>query len=274
MPPPWIADLAAALAAGHPAALVGIVEVEGSSPREAGAKMVVEEDAVHGSIGGGRLEWEAIALARARLAEAGGDDAPRLHEFLLGPDLGQCCGGHVRLLIEIVRPESLRVAVFGAGHVGRALVRVLAEVPCRIRWIDGREDAFAEPVPAAVTALRADPPDAAVAALPPGTMVVVMTHSHDLDFAIIARALPRADLPFVGLIGSATKRARFLHRLPAAGVAAEAAARLVCPIGLPGVGAKHPGAIAIATAAQILACASRAPAPARSAPASTPYGSR
>lgn len=257
MPPPWIADLAAALRAGHSAVLVSVIDVTGSTPREAGAKMVVEEDAIHGSVGGGNLEWEAIALARARLADPGVEAAPLVRDFLLGPDLGQCCGGHARLLFELVRPDGLRIAIFGAGHVGRALVRVLADLPCRITWIDMREEAFPDPLPAAVTARRLDAPEEGVAALPAGTFVVVMTHSHDLDFRIIAGALARPDLPYVGLIGSATKRARFLHRLPAAGISASAAARLVCPIGLPGIGDKHPAAIAIAAAAQILEVAER-----------------
>ena len=251
----WIEALAAWVAEGRPAVLVTVLRAEGSTPREAGAKMVVGEDALHGSIGGGHLELEAVEAARALLeAAARGEEvrAPLVRELALGPSLGQCCGGKVTLLLEPVLPPAWRVAVFGAGHVGRAVVRLLADLPCAVTWIDGREAQFpAQPSPR-VRRLVTDAPADEVAGLAPGTEVLVMTHSHALDLEIVEAALRRSDLGALGLIGSRTKRARFVQRLSARGHAAEALARLRCPIGLPGIRGKLPAEIAIAVVAELL----------------------
>ena len=246
----WLAALAAHRQAGTQAVLVTLLAVRGSTPREAGCKMVVTEDATDGTIGGGNLEYQSIAAARAMLAEAAA--SPLVREFPLGPALGQCCGGHASVLFEAMRPASWRIALFGAGHVGRALVAALAPLECRVTWIDPRAEAFPASPPATVLRRQVAAPADAVAALPAGTQVLVMTHDHALDFAIVAEALPRPDLPFVGLIGSETKRARFVSRLARRGLPQEAIRRLVCPIGVPGAGGKAPAEIAIAVAAQLL----------------------
>lgn len=258
----WVEQLASALKNGNAAVLVSVIEVRGSAPREAGAKMVVEEETFSGTIGGGNLEFEAIAIARRLLAE-GAATVPVVHDFQLGPDLGQCCGGHVRLLLEVLRPETTQVAVFGAGHVGRALVRILADLPWRIRWIDPRPDAFPEILSRNVAMRVRDDAEAEIDGLAAGTLVAVMTMSHDLDYRIVFRALGRPDLPYVGLIGSATKRARFVHRFARAGLAGAAEARLVCPIGRALFGDKHPQAIAIAAAAELLAACAALTQPGR-----------
>lgn len=143
------------------------------------------------------------------------------------------------------------VLLFGAGHVGRALVLALAPLPFAIRWIDGRADAFPPHVPANATPIRTDDPATEIAAAAPGAFVLVMTHEHALDFAVTAAALGRADLPFVGLIGSATKRARFESRFRNLGLTAERIAGLTCPIGLPGIRGREPAVIAAAVAAQL-----------------------
>ena len=259
----WLDTLRALEQQGTPSVLITLLAVRGSTPREAGCKMVVTADAAHGTIGGGNLEFSTVALARSLLVA--GVAAPLTREFPLGPELGQCCGGHATVLLEPMRPAAMRVALFGAGHVGRALVGVLATLDCRVRWIDSRPEAFPADVPTHVVRVIDAAPVGQIAELAPGTFVLVMTHDHALDFDVVAAALPRADLPYVGLIGSETKRARFVGRLGRAGLPAEAIRRLVCPIGVDGAGGKAPAEIAIAVAAQLLqtrdALAAFAPAP-------------
>ncbi len=240
----WLTVLAELRQRGEAAVLVTLMSVRGSTPREAGVKMVVSQAAAHGTIGGGNLEFQSIRRARAMLA--GG--APVVAEFPLGPSLGQCCGGHASVLFEPVLPPAWQIAVYGAGHVGRALVELLATLDCRVAWIDGRAGAFPDLLAGNIAPHMALPP----AELPPGSYVLILTHDHALDFELVSQALPLAQLPFVGLIGSETKRARFVSRLAKSGMPPEAIKRLVCPIGLSGTGGKAPAEIAISVAAQLL----------------------
>ncbi len=250
----WIGALAELAAAGRPAVLVTVLRAEGSTPREAGAKMVVWVGGFEGTIGGGHLELEALTEARSLLAaeEEGGVASPVVRDFALGPSLGQCCGGRTTLVFEAIRPTRWRVAVFGAGHVGKALVKLLGELPCAVTWIDSRESEFPEVLPSNVRRVVSDAPEDEVRALPPGADVLVMTHSHQLDLEIVEAVMKRGDQHYLGLIGSRTKRARFEQRLAAHGRSPEELARLTCPIGLAGVGSKRPAEIAIAVAAQLL----------------------
>jgi xanthine dehydrogenase accessory factor len=251
----WIHALDELTAAGLPCVLVTVLHVDGSTPRESGTKMVVTGDGLRGTIGGGHLELAALEIAREILAAAARGAPPGhplVREFQLGPSLGQCCGGSARLLFEAVLQTAWHVALFGAGHVGKAIVRLLSDLPCRVTWIDSRESEFPASLPARVKVVVADPPDDAVGDLPAGADVLVMTHSHPLDYDVVEAALRRGDLRYVGLIGSKTKRARFVARLASRGVGEERIARLTCPVGLPGVGGKHPAEIAIAVAAQLL----------------------
>ena len=141
----------------------------------------------------------------------------------------------------------------GAGHVGRAIVRLLDDLPCRVQWIDERESEFpVEPSAAHIERVCVEPVEAEVALAPPGACYLVLTHSHDLDMAITEAILKRADFAYLGLIGSATKRARFLHRFEARGIAPEVLARLTCPIGVPGIEGKEPEVIALGVVAQLL----------------------
>jgi xanthine dehydrogenase accessory factor len=251
------AALAAAIAAidrDEPAVLVEVTEALGSTPREAGALMLVTDTAIFGTIGGGELEWRAMQRAHEALA---GEPVPEQIRLPLGPALQQCCGGHVTLTLTRLDParrddlarrlaaeqERLpRVVLFGAGHVGRALVRALAPLPCRLRWLDSR--------PAMAPAEHAS--DSAAVATGPSDLVLVMTHSHALDLAIVEARLRHEDFAWLGLIGSATKRRRFEGQLMAAGIPAERLTRLVCPIGLPAIRGKDPAVIAASVAAQLL----------------------
>ena len=306
---PW-ATIAAALAHGR-CAMVTVADTQGSTPREPGARMIVMPDGgFHGTIGGGALEWRALADARTLLAE----DAPqpRLRRQALGPELGQCCGGSVRLLIEVfdgtmadeVAELSAREAgggfatvarlsqsggalsrmiadsansprrpveiaadgaiietfsrqtrplyLFGAGHVGRALVLALAPLPFEVTWIDPRREAFPSATPGNVRSVHLPDPVAALAGAPPEGFVLVMTHSHALDLALVHAALDSTSFAYVGLIGSATKRARFRKRLGDLGLSAGSISHLSCPIGLAGIASKAPAAIAASVAADLL----------------------
>jgi xanthine dehydrogenase accessory factor len=284
----WTAHAREALRQG-PAALVTILATEGSAPRGPGARMVVTEAGLAGTIGGGALEHQAAAQARAILALAPG--SWRVQDYPLGPLLGQCCGGRVRLMVERLDeiPESdgpfavtlgdkvrraagqdgerldargplpvsgarfvepaetdlLPVCMFGAGHVGKALAARAAGLPLHLAWHDSRPEAAETP---GVVLADEAAMVACAAGATEGAAVVILTHDHALDYRLTAAALG-SRARFVGLIGSKTKRARFLSRLAADGVDA---ARLTCPIGLPGIRGKEPEVIAIATLAQLL----------------------
>ena len=286
----WTGHAREALGRG-PAALITVLATEGSAPRGPGARMVVTKTGSAGSIGGGRLEHQAMAQARAILGLNPG--SWRIQDYPLGPLLGQCCGGRVRLLVEHlesvpegegpfevrlservgrrladrdapdpvgargpppapgarflepVETRTLPVYLFGAGHVGRAIALRAAGLPLHIAWYDSRPE-MAE-TPGVVLADEAEM--VAGAAEAPGEgAVVIMTHDHGLDYRLASAALG-GKARFVGLIGSQTKRARFLSRLAAEGVDDS---RLTCPIGLPGVSGREPEVIAIATLAQLL----------------------
>ena len=258
--------------------LVQVVQHRGSVPRETGTRMLVGADAVAGTIGGGHLELQAIAQARRQLL--GRQAEPTDQHYPLGPALGQCCGGALWLrtgpltaaaLADWPAPTPLfTLQLYGAGHVGRAIVQLLATLPCQVQWIDAREAEFpAAPSAPQIERLCVEPVQAEVASAPPGAFYLVLTHSHALDLAITEAILRRGDFAYLGLIGSATKRARFEHRLADRGMPADALARLTCPIGLPGISGKQPELIAMAVVAQLLQqaavagrqpCASRASA--------------
>jgi xanthine dehydrogenase accessory factor len=300
-----------------PAVLVTVAIVQGSGPREAGAKMLVTPERQIDTIGGGHLELRAVEIARAMLRDG---RMGHLERFALGPSLGQCCGGVVHLAFELadaaqaallherrledswrltaldgvahsalfdadgrqlsgapapafdraygahvmqeadgrrwlvdpVLAPRAHLVLFGAGHVGAAIVRALAHLPCNVTWVDERDDMFSGDVPANVTVEASDIPEALVAAAPPGATYLVMTHSHALDQRLTEAVMARADVLWFGLIGSLTKRRQFEHRLRERGVDAGRIAAMVCPIGLPGISNKAPAVIAASVVAQLL----------------------
>jgi xanthine dehydrogenase accessory factor len=218
-----------------------------------------------GTIGGGHLEFQALAHARRLLA---GELVSTHLRQVLGPSLGQCCGGVVELVLApmcaddvarlrtLLMPPRTPLALFGGGHVGRAIVNTLAPLPFAVRWIDSRDEIFPNDVPLDVECEHSNPVQAAVADLAAGSRVLIMSFSHaeDLDIVVacLKRQRERGDLPFVGLIGSQTKWATFRHRLEDRGFTAEEIARITCPIGVPGIKGKEPEVIAVAVAAQLL----------------------
>ncbi|RFP10876.1 MULTISPECIES: xanthine dehydrogenase accessory protein XdhC [unclassified Duganella] len=334
----------------EPAVLVTVAIVEGSGPREPGARMLVTAGGQVDTIGGGHLEMCAVDVGRSMLnstAKAGEGVHARLERYALGPSLGQCCGGVVHLAFELIdsaladvmgslrkrwREDSWRLSaidgtpvsllldasgaviagtgtgaasgprsdsdsdfggaaifgpaypsvdhqrgthilrdtagrrwladpclaprahllLFGAGHVGAAIVRMLGELPCTVSWIDEREDMFPATIPANVTIEATDAPEALVAAAPAGASYLVMTHSHALDQRLSEAILARADVGWFGLIGSKTKRVQFERRMAARGLPEERIAAMVCPIGIAGITNKLPAAIAASVCAQLL----------------------
>lgn len=285
--------LAKCLSEHQSVVLVLVQEARGSVPRGAGAGLVVLPNGeFYGTIGGGALEWEALSHAR-RFAEAG-----KVFEQLsvpLGPNLGQCCGGHVALTYEAWNPERLKeagvlaqtesagrfettksrtgtdlihrtivesegterfgirsipVAIFGAGHVGKALMRSLSLLPVRIVWVDSRADMFPGLAPDNVSMHALSDPRTILADLRSETSIIILTHSHAQDLAILEAAL-KVDFSFVGVIGSKTKRARFESMLLKAGLNEELARSFHCPIGIPGLENKEPSVIAASVSAQL-----------------------
>jgi xanthine dehydrogenase accessory factor len=295
------------------AALVTLAESRGSSPRETGARMVVRPDGgFTGTIGGGALEWMALAEAQALLSRPD-ERAMRRLDKALGPDLGQCCGGRVKITIEkfdsgdreavnslaeaerngpfatvgaiddgrlqrrlVASGEVPQAAsgaysrqrdgtiverfgsamtplyLFGAGHVGRALALALAPLPFAVTWVDPRPNAMPERVLGNVTCVVDREPAQVLERAPGGAFIAVMTHSHALDLDLVAAALKAGRFPYVGLIGSATKRARFVSTLRKLGLREGEIDRLVCPIGITEIRDKAPAAIAASVAAQLL----------------------
>jgi xanthine dehydrogenase accessory factor len=344
LPRDWVPALVRFLSREAVVARVVVAQVQGSAPREPGAFMLVGSASVEGSIGGGRLEWEAIAAARellvgansgprvtadsdeAAVLDAGQSATARLDKVVLAADVGQCCGGVVSLWLErfthddldllhaadsagargaavwstsirgasversVVRrpgadatadqllrgprqhaqPSLIRnpngdvtflerldddlpaVWLYGAGHVGQALARILMELPLRLTWIDSRREMFPKALPEGVRVLHDPDVLATVSEAPVGAYFVVMSHSHPLDYALCHALLERNDFAWLGLIGSDSKAARFRSRLRRAGLSADVIANLVCPIGVAGITSKWPAAIAVGVAAQLL----------------------
>ena len=324
----WLDAIHALATQATPAVLVTVAGVEGSGPREPGAKMLITRVAQFDTIGGGHLELRACEIAREMLSMSAAlpGSARRIGRFPLGPSLGQCCGGVVHLAFERIghdgyfdclrqqwdaRRNSWRLVpmddalppalidcdgnclvgsvqrllpafererathlmkdaegrnwlidpclayrphlvLFGAGHVGAAIVRALGELPCHVSWVDERDDMFPAIVPANVRIEITDTPEAVVDEVAAGSSFLVMTHSHALDQRLSEAILRRGGVGWFGLIGSKTKRAQFEHRLRERGITQERLADMVCPIGVTGISGKAPAVIAAAVCAQLL----------------------
>ena len=234
--------------------LVTILQMKGSSPRDPGTKMVVSEDDIFDTIGGGKLEHIAIQLSR-QLIESG-KSSIQSEQYNLSKDLGQCCGGQVTVLYECMAKSQFEIAVFGGGHVGRALAAILSTLPYKLSWIDSRAEVVSNiNSTASQSSIRIrlmENPDFEVARCPTNSLYLVMTHSHDLDFQLVEAILSRPDVAFCGLIGSQSKAASFRSRLKRKAFSQEEITRLTCPIGMVGISGKSPAEIAVSVAAQIL----------------------
>jgi xanthine dehydrogenase accessory factor len=325
----WPTAAVSAVQATGSVVRIVIAATRGSSPREAGTSMLVDRERIVGTIGGGQLEWAAIASARNMLAHPGAP-AVQLENLVLGPQLAQCCGGVVELWmerytstdlpmlhsaeqavargqtflmsklvgasierrvvrhpvfneharrmgrsgtrLELVRDDDSitlherldedrpAVWLYGAGHVGQALARVLVTLPMRLTWIDSRAELLPTELSSQARILVSEDPVATVRTAPPGTYFLVMTHSHPLDYELCKAVLERRDQAWVGVIGSKSKSVRFRSRLSRDGIEPEQVERLTCPIGLTGIESKEPAVIAVSVATQLLQTFERAPA--------------
>ncbi|MFC0268477.1 xanthine dehydrogenase accessory protein XdhC [Kushneria aurantia] len=248
----WYDALAACRHAATPHVQAQVVSAAGSTPREPGAQMVITAEHHFDTLGGGRFEQQVIDAARALLRE--GREAVQLEHFALGVRAGQCCGGQISVLLSAWPGPRCHLALFGAGHVGRAVARQAALLNWPLAWFDSRRDI--EPPLAADSGCQPDVDvEAQVAHLRPGAHVLVMTHDHGEDERLIAALLHRQqrsdDIASIGLIGSETKWARFRHRLRDAGFDDASLARVRCPVGLAGARGKRPEEIALAIAAEL-----------------------
>lgn len=245
--------------------LIRIEAAEGSTPREAGACMAVSATGTAGTVGGGQLEFHCIDIAREMLAAG---ETCRQLDIPLGPQMGQCCGG--RVVVSLMLPGIAEIAmlaaterasmaarapvlIFGAGHTGRALAHAVAPLPFATSLIDDRDGAL-HGLPAAITCIRMDDPVRAIETAQPGSAFVILSHSHALDYRLAEAALARGDGAYVGMIGSATKRARFASGFLRSGGTRDALSRLTCPIGGCDVDDKRPEVIAALTAAELVRC--------------------
>jgi xanthine dehydrogenase accessory factor len=249
----------------EPGVLVEVLQARGSAPREAGTRMLVSMRRAEGTVGGGHLELKAIEQARRMLAQASGE--PQQAHYPLGPALGQCCGGAVTLGFEPLNAMHVErwprtaprfhLQLYGAGHVGRAIARLLATIDCEVDWIDERDEEFPASLgdgawPSHIRKIAVDAVEGEVNDAPPGAFYLVLTHRHDLDLRITEAILQRADFGYLGLIGSKTKREKFFHRYERRGIAPALIERITCPIGVPGIEGKEPEVIAIGVVAQLL----------------------
>tara|TARA_A100001011_G_scaffold180217_1_gene189078 strand:+ start:98 stop:976 length:879 start_codon:yes stop_codon:yes gene_type:complete len=230
--------------------IVTVLEVRGSSPREEGAKMIVTEDQSYLSIGGGNLEYQAIALSRELILEAG--LVSKIEDFPLGPKVGQCCGGKVRLLFESFPAETIRISIFGAGHVGKALIGIVSQLPYRIRWIDSREHEFPKAIPSNVEKVVSGRPHLDIRSSSMADYFVVMSHSHKIDFEIVQAVLKMGNYRYLGLIGSESKKKRFESRLIKRGVPDDQISRLSCPMGIGQITGKSPIEVAVSVASELI----------------------
>ena len=273
--------------------LVSVAEAKGSVPREAGAIMLVYNSHIDGSIGGGELEFQAIKTARKDRPEKA--FLREVRSYPLGPALGQCCGGHVKLMYEWYGPDSQSflaqlaaqdqgyslhstnsqdnpvvaihpsekmlslplsaqrqpVFLYGAGHVGRAVIEIARHLPCQIYWVDTDDDRYPEDIAEEVTKLPARQPETIAQHAPSNAIHLIMTYSHQVDFEVVMAVLSCGNFARCGLIGSETKASRFRKRLRDAGVNSNAIERLSCPIGLPEITGKKPVQVAISVTGQL-----------------------
>ena len=257
----WLDALTRLRREGSPGVLVTVAAVRGHAPRDPGAKMVVGSQHCWGSVGGGHLEESAIRRARELIATGGAEpevQIARLNEHARNRHGRQCCGGEVTLLLEPM-PARPTVAIFGIGHVGYELARILSRLELRLDLVDSRADQLDPLRLAEITGGAADVTvhqlllgEQVLERLPRGAQVLILSHDHAEDFALCDAALRLPQLGSIGLIGSTTKWSGFRRRLAEQGHPAQTIDRIHCPIGLPDITGKHPAVIAISVAASLL----------------------
>jgi len=230
--------------------LITVLDTQGSSPRETGSKMVVTDQECFDTIGGGALEYKATSIARDLL----GSNQVLQHSesFNLGKDLKQCCGGVVNVFFEVFHASNFNIVLFGAGHIGKALVKILEDIDCQLSWFDSRIEQFPEKSSSHIEKIVLENPELAVESCLPNSCFLVMTHDHALDQQLCEAVLSRGDSRYCGLIGSSTKSLKFQHRLLKKGFSKEELKQLSCPMGLSSIAVKNPMEIAVSITAKLL----------------------
>jgi len=246
----WAEAAARLQSEGRHYVLITLLGVRGSTPRDNGTKMVVCDGECFGTIGGGHLEYMSIEKATEILAT--GEACQSLENVPLGAKLGQCCGGSVSVLFESFVPQLVNIALFGAGHVGRALISILKDLPVNVFWVDSREAFLDVELPDNVEALVEEEPVDAAQRMPADTYYLVMTHNHGLDYDLCRAIVERDDAAYIGLIGSDTKWQRFQLRFGHRGFSPERIKEIHCPVGLSSVPGKRPMEVAVSIAGELI----------------------
>lgn len=246
----WIEAIAYCQQKREPFVLATVTEHRGSVPRDAGAKMVITSSETFDTIGGGNLEFKVTRSARELLLK--GKPEILTEEYPLSAKLAQCCGGHAKVLLETHLIDVKNIAVFGAGHVANELVPILQRLPVKLHWIDERPGMFSQEYQSNVSCIHTDCAVSELKALPANTLVLIMTHNHQLDFDLVKVGLSREDIHFVGMIGSQTKAKRFSYKLAQRGLSKQKIAKLVSPVGELAIPGKTPIEVAISISAQIV----------------------
>lgn len=230
--------------------LVTVLKTAGSSPRDTDAKMVVTVNTSDDSIGGGQLEYQAIRTARELLVE--NKRCSKIQEYNLSKDMQQCCGGKVTLLFECFPVSDFKIMLFGAGHVGQAIIKILSDISCQVWWIDSRAEFLETGLPANIRTIHSSNPEQYVEECPPDSYYLIMTHDHHLDQALCEAILSRGDSYYCGLIGSKSKAASFRGRFKRKGFSHDEIIQLTSPIGSPELKGKAPMEVAVSVVLQIL----------------------
>jgi len=246
----WITALSIVSENAESYVLLTVLETKGSSPRDTGTKMLVTKNSIFDTIGGGALEHECIQIARDLLEE--GKSLQLTQSFNLGKDLKQCCGGVVSIFFEVFSVNNFKIALFGAGHIGKALVKILEDVDCQLSWFDSRDVQFPKKTASHIKHIVMDEPELSVDSCAKNTYFLVMTHDHALDQQLCEAIISRGDSRYCGLIGSHTKGLKFRQRLLKKGFKKQEINNLSCPSGLKGMNSKKPVEIAISIMAELL----------------------
>lgn len=246
----WIEAITYCKKSAKPWVMATVIGTKGSTPRDSGSKMVVTEDELFDTVGGGKLEFLIIQKARELLLT--GTNQHSLEHFPLAAKSQQCCGGVMNVLLECFAEQTQDVHIFGAGHVAKALVDILSQLNMRIFWVDSRANEFPKEVPSNTTIHHYPDVIAHINHIKPNAYTIILTHDHMLDYQLVEALLDRKDCQYIGLIGSKTKALRFQKRLRSASFSSEAIHSVHCPIGLPEIGGKQPMEVAVSISAQLI----------------------
>ena len=235
---------------GQAYVLATVMGAAGSVPRDQGSKMVITAEQQYDTLGGGHLEYKVVQHAQKLLADQSSGNF--VEHFPLGASLGQCCGGSVSVLFENFVAKGLNLTVFGAGHVAKALMNILSQLPGKVRWVDSRENMFPIEQYHNIEVIHSEHPVDVMQGVPTGSQVLILTHNHQLDFDLVECALKRSDLTYVGCIGSDTKAQRFEMRLQHRGFDEKTIEQLICPVGDINIPGKLPMEVAVSISAQLI----------------------